>query len=194
MIFKQCGKNMYVKISVKDLVLETERLILRPWRESDLADFYEYASVPGVGEMAGWPHHTSIEESKSILAHFLARENVFALVYKENNKVIGSLGFHPSWTDSLEAYKDLRISEIGYVLSKDYWGRGLMAEAVRKVIAYFFENDLVDAFTVGHYSFNNQSRRVIEKCGFQYVKTENYTSEQTGKTYESLKYILHRKR
>ena len=45
---------MNAPIDAADIHIETERLILRPWRESDLQDFYEYASVPGVGEMAGW--------------------------------------------------------------------------------------------------------------------------------------------
>ena len=67
--------------------LETERLILRAFKESDLADFYEYASVKGVGEMAGWKHHESIEKSAEILERFISEDKTFALVLKENNKV-----------------------------------------------------------------------------------------------------------
>ncbi|HEY8395535.1 MAG TPA: GNAT family N-acetyltransferase [Bacilli bacterium] len=184
---------MDVKISVQDVVLETERLLLRSFQESDLEDFFEYASVPGVGEMAGWVHHQAIEASKKILDSFIAENEVYAIVHKANNKVIGSLGLHQSWANEEDEYKDLRLKEIGYVLSKKYWGRGLMPEAVKKVIAYYFENNILDAFTVSHFSFNNQSKRVIEKCGFEYVKTTNVHLKQLQKTYENLKYILIKK-
>ena len=54
-------------IDVSETTLETERLLLRPFREDDLEDLYAYASVEGVGESAGWPHHTSIETSCQVL-------------------------------------------------------------------------------------------------------------------------------
>lgn len=54
---------MDISVNIDCVVLETERLVLRPWKQSDLKDFFEYASVQGVGEMADWNHHKSIEES-----------------------------------------------------------------------------------------------------------------------------------
>ena len=86
---------MNAKIDVTNVKIETERLILREFYESDLDDFFEYASVPGVGEMAGWPHHESKDVSKRILTGFINEKKTFAIVYKENNKVIGSLGVEP---------------------------------------------------------------------------------------------------
>ena len=77
-------------IDITDIVLTTERLTLRPWRESDLSDFYEYASVDGVGQMAGWNPHRSLEESKEILSRFIEGKKTFALEYQ--GKAIGSLG------------------------------------------------------------------------------------------------------
>lgn len=87
---------MDIPIDVTNKTIETDRLILRAWKETDLDDFYEYASVEGVGEMAGWKHHESIDVTKKILQSFISEKNVFAIVYKENNKVIGSLGLHNS--------------------------------------------------------------------------------------------------
>ena len=58
---------MDIEIDLTNTQLETQRLILRPWKESDLCDFFEYASVDGVGEMAGWKHHESVEVSREIL-------------------------------------------------------------------------------------------------------------------------------
>lgn len=187
------GKVMDIKMSLKDVVLETERLVLRAWKESDLEDFFEYASVPGVGEMAGWNHHESIEDSKRVLESFIKNEDVFAILDKEKNKVIGSLGLHQSWANEEEEFKGLKLKEIGYVLSKDYWGRGLMVEAVKKVIDFCFNDLNLDALTVSHFSFNSQSKRVIEKCGFKFVKIVSVYAKQLNKTFDGLKYILYRK-
>lgn len=187
------GKVMDIKMSLKDVVLETERLVLRAWKESDLEDFFEYASVPGVGEMAGWNHHESIEDSKRVLESFIKNEDVFAILDKEKNKVIGSLGLHQSWANEEEEFKGWKLKEIGYVLSKDYWGRGLMVEAVKKVIDFCFNDLNLDALTVSHFSFNSQSKRVIEKCGFKFVKIVSVYAKQLNKTFDGLKYILYRK-
>ena len=54
---------MNAEIDISNVILRTERMTLRPWRETDLDDFYEYASVDGVGQMAGWkPLHWNIRE------------------------------------------------------------------------------------------------------------------------------------
>lgn len=158
--------NATFKINGK--VLETQRLILREFKENDLTDFYEYASVDGVGEMAGWSHHENIETTKEILNSFIKDNKVFAIVYKENNKVIGSLGVEKyGMEDKLDEFKNLYGRSIGYVLSKDYWGKGLMKEAVKCVINYLFDECNLDFIICGYYLFNNQSKRVQEKCGFK---------------------------
>ena len=183
---------MNIRIDVSNIVIDTERLILRAFTESDLQDFYNYASVPSVGEMAGWPHHESIEISKRILRSFIDEKEVFAVYHKTDQKVIGSLGLHKSWAND-DAYKDLKVKEIGYVLSKAYWGQGLMPEAVSAVIKYGFNTLGLDAFTCSHFSENRQSRRVIEKCGFMFVKQSEFYAKQLQRSFEDMKYILLRK-
>ena len=150
------------------ILLETERLILRPFKQSDLRDFNEYASVPGVGEMAGWKHHETIEKTQEILDMFIKEDKTFAIVFKKNNKVIGSLGVEKyGLDDKLTEFNSYYGREIGYVLSKDYWGKGIMPEAVGAVIKYLFNDLNLDFLTCGYYDFNNQSKRVQEKCGFK---------------------------
>lgn len=184
---------MDIQIDISNTILETKRLILRPWNEFDLEDFYEYASVPGVGEMAGWPHHESKETSQKILDSFIKEKQVFAVVLKQNKKAIGSIGLHPSWANGDETYGSLKQKEIGYVLSKTYWGMGLIPEAVRKVLEYCFETLNLEAVTVGHFRQNDQSRRVIEKCGFRFVKTGTYYAKQLDRTFDDKKYIMLRR-
>ena len=159
---------MNATFEIGDSVIETKRLILRPFRQSDLRDFNEYASVPGVGEMAGWKHHDTIEKTQEILDRFIKEDKTFAIVFKKNNKVIGSLGVEKyGLEDKLTEFNGYYGREIGYVLSKDYWGKGIMPEAVGAVISYLFNDLNLDFLTCGYYDFNNQSKRVQEKCGFK---------------------------
>ena len=180
---------MNKEIDITGVVLTTERLTLRPWKESDLQDFYEYASVDGVGQMAGWNPHKNPEESKMILSHFIEGKHVFALEYQ--GKVIGSLGVEPYKEENYPELTALQGREIGYVLSKTYWGQGLMPEAVKAVIDWLFRDMQLDFIICGHFDWNNQSRRVIEKCGFQFIKMVKF--ETRFNTVETCRdYILHR--
>ena len=138
------------------------------------------AKVDGVGQMAGWSPHTSIQESKIILDMFMKEKNVFALELKNNHKVIGSLGLEEISLSLNRDYDDFCIGrEIGYVLSKVYWGGCLMPEAVNRVIRFCFENEKYDYLMCSHSVVNHQSKRVIEKSGFRFVK-ENIRMAQNG--------------
>ena len=159
---------MNAEFKIGGIVIETQRLILRPFQESDLDDFYEYAKVDGVGEMAGWRHHENKEKTQEILNSFIGKDKTFALVYKENGKVIGSLGIEKYGREEvLTEFDGYKGREIGYVLSKDYWGKGIMAEAVKAVINHLFTVLDFDFLICGYYDFNIQSKRVQEKCGFK---------------------------
>lgn len=105
---------MNADFRINGKVIETERLILRPFKQTDWEDFYEYASVEGVGEMAGWKHHESIAESQSIMNSFISNDKVFAICLKENNKVIGTVGIEKyGLEDALTEFKDYYGRELG---------------------------------------------------------------------------------
>lgn len=171
---------MNAVINLKNVVLETDRLILREWQETDLNDFFEYASVDGVGQMAGWQPHKSLEESASILNMFIDGRKTFAVVLKENNKAIGSVGIEKLSTE-IDGYENMSGRELGYVLSKDYWGQGLMPEAVKAVINYCFKTVGCDYLLCSCSPQNRQSARVMEKRGFRFVleKTRKLTDGTT---------------
>ena len=159
---------MNATFQINGLVIETDRLLLREFEQHDLCDLYEYASVEGVGEMAGWKHHETIEKTQEILNNFIKENKTFAIVLKENNKVIGSLGVEKYGMEhALTEFDGYQGREIGYVLSKSYWGKGLMPEAVSAVIRYLFDDLHFDFLLCGYYDFNKQSKRVQEKCGFK---------------------------
>ncbi len=159
---------MNAEFKLNGIQLETDRLLLRPFCRDDLQDFYAYASVPGVGERAGWKHHKSLEESQRILDMFIEEDKTFAIVCKESGKVIGSLGVEKYGLEQkLTEFDGYRGREIGYVLAKDFWGKGLMPEAVKAVIDYLFTAADMDFLLCGYYDFNSQSKKVQEKCGFR---------------------------
>ena len=159
---------MNAKFAINELTIETPRLILRAFKQSDLYDFYEYASVEGVGEMAGWAHHESLEKTQEILDKFIQENNTFAIVLKENQKVIGSLGVEKyGREEALTEFYAYKGRELGFVLGKAYWGKGIIAEALQAVIDYLFNDLGLDFLTCGYYDFNTQSKRVQEKCGFK---------------------------
>lgn len=158
---------MNADFHINGITLETNRLYLRPFNINDLDDFFEYAKVEGVGERAGWQHHENKDTSLRILNDFIKNDIDFAIVLKENNKVIGSLGIKKyELEDKLTEFDLYQGREIGFVLSKDYWGKGLMPETVNRVIDYLFNEMNYDFLLCGYYDFNSQSKRVQEKCGF----------------------------
>lgn len=159
-------------IDISNVVLTTERMILRPWKQTDLDDFFEYASVDGVGQMAGWNPHKTKEETQMILDSFVNKKKTFALVFE--GKVIGSLGIEEYNEENYPEFDKLSGRSIGYVLSKDYWGQGLMPEAVNAVIKYLLDEVKLDFILVSHFEWNNQSRRVIEKNGFEFIKNKSF--------------------
>ena len=180
---------MNPEIDISNVILKTERLLIRPWRQSDLDDFYSYASVDGVGQMAGWKPHESKEESKIILDMFISHKKTFALEYQ--GKVIGSVGVEKYNETHFPEFENKKCREIGYVLSKEYWGQGLMPEALKEVIRFLFENANLDVIFCGHFLWNEQSHRVQEKSGFKHYAFDTYETA-FGTTEENEVNILKR--
>ncbi len=181
---------MNALIDISKVTLETKRLFLRSFQKDDVEDFYEYAKVPGVGESASWPHHESIEDSKRVIESFIKEKRTFALVDKKTNRVIGSIGID-SYKESLfPELQSLMGRELGCVLSKAYWGQGLMPEAIKRVIEYLFTEVKLDFIVYSHAKINLQSQRVCEKNGFRLIQ-EFYAKYWTGQMVLSKLYILY---
>lgn len=150
--------------------LETKRLILRPWEERDAKDLYRYAKDPEVGPPAGWPPHTSEENSLSIIKNVLSAEGAYAVVLKETGEAIGSVGLMIGQQSHVKC-PDTE-AEIGYWIGKPFWGQGLIPEAVNELIRFAFEELELENLWCGYYTGNEKSKRVQEKCGFVYQYTE----------------------
>ncbi len=148
------------------MILETNRLILRPWREDDAEELYQYAQDPEVGPPAGWRPHTDVADSREIIRTIFSAPETYAVCLKETGKPIGSIGLHRN--DLAEQDDEY---ELGYWLGKPFWGQGLIPEASRELLRYAFEDLGVTRIWCGHYDGNVKSRRVQEKLGFVYHHT-----------------------
>lgn len=151
-------------------MIETERLILRPWQEQDAEDLYTYASDPEVGTPAGWPPHTSVDNSREIIKNVLSKPETYAVCLKDGTP-IGSIGLHLNGSTDMTDRDD--ECELGYWIGKLYWGQGLIPEASRALLRYAFEELGMRAVWCGYYEGNEKSRKVQTKLGFVYQhKTE----------------------
>lgn len=157
---------MDIKVDFTDLVIKTDRLILRAFNDNDLEDLYAYAKTPGLGEMAGWPHHRSIEDSKEVLERFKKNKDVLAI--EKEGKVIGSIGLHPVDSEFYKEFEDKKGKEIGFVLSEDFHRQKIMTEAVKALMKYAFEDLGLDYISAGYFRGNFKSRWFQQKLGFSY--------------------------
>ena len=146
-------------------VMETTRIVLRPWQDSDAAVLYKWASDPDVGPRAGWAPHKSIEESLDVIRTvFNDATNTWAIELKETGEAIGAMGYGPSCNCNLPAREGEPLA--GYWVAKPYWNRGICTEALGLMIEHIRKTTAIKSLISGHFVDNPASGRVMEKCGF----------------------------
>ena len=157
-------------------MIETERLYLRNFLESDIDDYFELVSKEDVLPRVGAKPYKTKEEAKKRLEKETAKPLMFAIVLKENGKVVGNIAFNEP---KLERFEGIDITsktkELGCLLSSDFWGQGIMPEATNGLLDWGFSNDVIDRIVISVKEANSQSVRVIEKVGFKkHSKVDNY--------------------
>jgi RimJ/RimL family protein N-acetyltransferase len=172
--------------------LESERLILRNWKVSDIDDFHEISSNKKVSDLAGFRLKTSKEDSIKNLERFIEGSDhlqwkvalkeldqlvFWAIELKESKKAIGWLELcEATWEPDNEEFKYAK--EIGFVLSEECWGKGLMPEAIKTVLSYLLNEEEIDVVVCSHFLNNCQSEKAMRKCGFTY-----YSEDEEEKYY-----------
>ena len=146
--------------------LETKRLILRKMTLDDAQDLFEYASDPEETKYTLWDYHKSIEDSIDFLKTAIQKYknqdvSEWGLVYKENNKFIGTCGY--GWWRPVH-----NRAEIGYALARKYWNQGITTEAVNEVIKFGFEKMKLNRIEGTCLVENIASKRVLEKVGMTF--------------------------
>lgn len=151
------------------MILKTERLILRPWLESDAECLYEYAKDPLVGPIAGWPPHQNVDESLRIIKTVFSAPETYAITLKETGLPIGCIALKMGDATDMTDRDD--ECELGYWIGVPYWGQGLMTESAKELIRHAFDDCEMVKIWCGYYEGNNRSKRVQEKCGFVFHRT-----------------------
>ena len=144
--------------------METERLLLRPWHESDAETLYKYASDSEVGPRAGWPPHKSIEESLDIIRTVFNNDHTWAILLKETDDIVGCIGYYTCGESNINIGEN--DVEAGYWVARPYWNRGICTEALRLLIDYCLKEKGFQTIWSDYFVDNPASGRVMEKCGF----------------------------
>lgn len=150
--------------------IETERLTLRPFTPEDAeVMFRNWASDPDVTKYLTWPTHECVEVSRWVLndwcSHYGESDYYqWAIVPKELGEPIGSIAV-------VNANDSARWVEVGYCIGKKWWRNGYTSEAVRAVIAFFFEKVGAERIAARHDPRNPNSGAVMRKCRMQYEGT-----------------------
>lgn len=146
--------------------LQTQRLILRRFREEDApVMFRNWASDPRVTKFLTWPTHSGADASLNFIRFLMsgyAKEDSYewGIELKQTGEVIGSIG-------AVELNEVTESVTIGYCIGYDWWGKGIMAEALRRVIAFFFEEVGAACVNAEHDCRNPNSGKVMRKAGMK---------------------------
>jgi len=163
------------------MIFKTSHLILRPWEEGDAECLYHFAKNPKIGPVAGWPPHESVEFSLNIIKTVFSKKETYAITLNEVPIGCISLLIHPDgnhyWGDG--------SAELGYWIAEKYWGRGLVVEAAETLMRHAFEDLKIERIFASFRIENSQSKRVLEKLGFEYY-TELDNINYLGETFREI--------
>lgn len=151
------------------MILNTNRLILRPWEMADADSLYEYAKNPSVGPIAGWPPHKSVEESMDVIQNVFNGPECYAICLREDNVAIGAIELKLNGATDMTERED--ECELGYWIGEPFWGNGYVPEAAQEILRHGFEDLGMETIWCEYYEGNHKSQRVQEKVGFEYHHT-----------------------
>lgn len=146
--------------------IKTQRLVIRNWREEDFKDYCAYAMDPEVTLPAGRMPCKNEDEARGIFTQLFEERLCMAIEYRPEGRVIGGIGLQPD-------FRRWQVNSkcVGYELNKDYWGKGIMTEALSAVVSFAFEEQGLEVLGIFHFTDNEKSKKVIEKCGFSHEGT-----------------------
>ena len=178
--------------SIGTQTLQTDRLILRRFVERDAeAMFQNLASSPENLTYVTWNPHPDVEVTRNSISNWFGsytNPNYYkwAICPKENpEQVIGDISI-------VKMDEDDSSCEIGYVLGKNYWGQGLMTEALKAVLNFCFTQAGFQKVKARYASLNPASGRVMEKAGMSYLKTVANGVERKGYLADLIYYQVNR--
>jgi len=183
-----------IKKKTKNIVLETERLILRPLTLDDAETAYHgWTGDEEVAELVSWLPHHSIDDTLEWLkeiewkiydtGNLVHRDNyIWGFVLKETGELFGSGGL--IWEEGWQLY------QVGYNIMKSHWNNGYTTEAMRAVLDFAARGLGIKRVAGGHAKANLASARVIEKLGFVYDRDDITPHVDGVRNFDSKEYYL----
>ncbi len=155
------------------MILETERLILRGWRDEDASGLFKYAKDDRVGPSAGWLPHKDEKYSKAVIRTVLSGAETYAICLKGTDEPIGSIGL--TFRESKERGIPKDGAELGYWLGVPFWGQGIAFEAAKEILRHGFLDLGLKTIYCAYFEGNERSKKLQQKCGFKYHHTNKKT-------------------
>ena len=146
--------------------IETPRLRLRPWRNTDAPALFELARDPHIGMLCGWKPFERIDDARQALSTVLAAPDSYAVTLASTGELVGSIALRIDADTT-----DDTVADIGYWIGAPYWGKGYATEAGDAIIGRARELG-VKTIVLKYFDGNSASRRVSEKLGFAWRSRE----------------------
>ena len=178
------------------MLLETDRLILRKFQESDIDDFCELVIDSERNHMMGNDEISSVDDAKSLFEWFMYKEErAYAVVLKATGKAVGNITVYNEPSDEIKSLPELMGKtgrSISFSMARQYQRQGLMFEAVSAVVEHLFWAESVDYIHSGYLDFNVPSQKLHKKLGFTYLITQRFHREEGGEEFVGIENILWR--
>lgn len=161
---------------------------IRKWELSDAKDLAAALSNKKVQDNLrdGLPYPYTEQDGKDFIFAMLSADGneTFAFAITVNNIVIGSISIFR------QGNIHRQTAELGYYIAEEYWGKGIMTEAVRQICRYVFDKTDIIRIYAEPFAYNTASCRVLEKAGFQYEGTLRRNAVKNGKVIDMKMYSL----
>ncbi len=164
-------------------------VIIRAWRADDLDNLVRGADNPNVARWMtdGFPHPYTADEGRAYLASIAGDDPAKVFAIEVEGRAVGSIGIFPQ--------SDIhhRNAEMGYWLTEEYWGRGIVAEAIRQIVEYGFHTFDIDRIFARPFGSNERSHRVLQKAGFTLEARFSGTIIKNDRLEDEVYYAIRRK-
>ncbi len=161
---------------------------LRKWQPSDLESLVKHANNYNIARFLTdqFPHPYTIQDGERFLENVLSHDPAKILAIVVQGEAVGSIGVFPQ--------QDIHCvnAEMGYWLSEEWWGRGIMSAAIRRMVDYGFSTFTVDRIFARPFGSNTASQRVLQKAGFRLEARFEKTLLKNGELLDELVYGIRR--
>lgn len=173
----------YTQILEQHTLLESDRLLLRPFSLADAEDVYLYASDELVTKYLTWPALKELSESLEVVkTYYLDKPGIFAIELKSESKCIGCI--------DLRLFNEHDKASFGFVLNRYYWNKNYMTEALNLILDLSFSKLSLNRVDATHYVGNEGSGRVMQKCGMRYEGTGLQEVKIKGTYFDVVHYAI----